>query len=338
MKRIYTILLMLIGTLAFFQCSTAKNEVVVYCALDRMYAEPILMEFETESGIKVKAVYDTELTKTVGLVNRIIAETDHPQCDVFWNNEISRTIALQRKGLLSPYQSSSGHDMPSEFRDPDGFWTGFAARGRVIIYNKEKIQEKDLPTSVLDLTDSRWRGKAAMAYPLFGTTATHSAVLFALWGKEDFVSFFNKVKENEIAILDGNATVRDQVVSGKYSWGLTDTDDANGAIEDGKNVGIIYPDQGENGLGTLVIPNTVAVIKNSSNSKNAQKLVDYILRPETERILANSRAAQIPLRTTMEIPGKVMDLKRNKTMVVDYGKVTEKMDSAAILLKEIFVR
>ncbi len=338
MKRIYPIVLMIIGTLAFFRCSTPKNEVVVYCALDRMYAEPILKAFEKESGLTVKAVYDTELTKTVGLVNRIIAETDHPQCDVFWNNEISRTIALQRKGFLSPYQSASGQDIPLEFKNPDGFWTGFAARGRVIIYNKEKIQEKDLPTSVLDLTDSRWRGKAAMAYPLFGTTATHSAVLYALWGKEDFVSFFNKVKENDVAILDGNATVRDHVVSGKYSWGLTDTDDANGAIEDGKNVGIIYPDQGENGLGTLVIPNTVALVKNSTNPKNAQKLVDYILRPETERILANSRSAQIPLRTMLEIPGKVMDLKRYKTMIVDYGEATEKMDSAAILLKEIFVR
>ena len=336
--KISTILLLFLTSLAFYQCSIPKNEVVIYCALDRMYAEPILNDFEEESGIKVKAVYDTELTKTVGLVNRIIAESNKPLCDVFWNNEINRTLVLKRKNLLSPYRSNQAKDIPAEFRDPDGFWTGFAARGRVILYNKDKVQEKDLPKSVFSLIDPKWKGKAAIAYPLFGTTATHSAALYALWGREVFLSFFNKVKENDIAILDGNATVRDQVVSGKYWWGLTDTDDANGAIEDGKKVGIVYPDQDDNGIGTLVIPNTVSIIKNNHNLENAKKLVDYILRMETEQILAGSRAAQIPLRTSLKIPGKVMDLTKYKLMDVNYVVASEKSDTAALCLRDIFVR
>ena len=319
-------------------CTTDKNEVIIYCAMDRPYAEPILKNFDNKSGISVKVVYDTELTKTVGLVNRIIAEASRPQCDVFWNNEISRTIVLKNKQLLSSYFSLSATDIPQKYKDSEGYWTGFAARARIIIYNKEKFINETLPTSIFDLTKPKWKGKAAMAYPLFGTTATHSAAIFEVLGTDKALSFFKRMKKNEIEILDGNATVRDQVAAGEFWWGLTDTDDANAAIERGENVGIIYPDQGNDGLGTLIIPNTVAIIKNCPNQENAKIFVDYILSSEIEIILANARSAQIPLRKNIKVPEKVMNLNKYKSMDVDFEKVSEEMEVTAKYLQEIFVK
>ena len=336
--KICKILILFLIISIFQSCISDKNEVIIYCALDRIYAEPILNEFEEETGIAVKAVYDTELTKTVGLVNRIIAEASNPQCDVFWNNEISRTIVLHNKDLISPYISENSADIPDVYKDSQGYWTGFAARARIIIYNKAKFNNKELPTSIFELIDPMWMGKAAIAYPLFGTTATHAAALFEVMGTDSALDFFNNISENKIAILDGNATVRDRVAAGEFWWGLTDTDDANGAIEDGKNVGIIYPDQLNSELGTLVIPNTVAIIKNSSNLENARILVDYILRPDTEKILANARSAQIPLRKITRLPEKVMNMQKYKQMEVDFEKVSENMETSAKLLREIFVR
>ena len=64
-----------------------SNEVVIYTSQDQVYAEPILKEFEQQTGMKVLAVFDSESVKTFGLVNRLIAEKDRPQCDLFWNNE-----------------------------------------------------------------------------------------------------------------------------------------------------------------------------------------------------------------------------------------------------------
>jgi len=318
-------------------CAEPKNEVVIYCSLDRMYSEPILKQFERETGIRVKAVYDTELTKTVGLVNRIIAEAARPQCDVFWNNEHSRTLALVNRGLIEPYKSKNAEDLPAQFRDPDGYWAGFAARGRVIVYNKDKFKDKELPNSIFDLTDPKWSGKAAMAFPFFGTTVTHAVALYVELGHDEALDYFNKIKENNIAILDGNATVRDQVVAGQFWWGMTDTDDVNSAMEDGKNVDMVYPDQHEGGLGTMVIPNTVAIIKGGPNPDNAKILVDYILRIETERLLANSPSVQIPLRPQDNLPDKVMDLNLYKTMEVDYYEIADQIDTAVKYLQEIFM-
>ena len=141
MKHYKIISLCLITTIFVWACGTGqeKKQVVVYTALDQMFSEPILQDFENATGIDVKEVYDTEASKTVGLVNRIIAEKDNPQCDVFWNNEIIRTIVLKKKGLLQKYISPESDTIPSGYKDPEGYWTGFAARARVIIYNKNII-------------------------------------------------------------------------------------------------------------------------------------------------------------------------------------------------------
>src|SRR2546425_13176607 len=71
-----------------------RQTVIVYASQDEVYAEPILEEFTKETGTKVRAVYDSEAVKTVGLANRLLAERAHPQCDVFWNNEEFRTGQL----------------------------------------------------------------------------------------------------------------------------------------------------------------------------------------------------------------------------------------------------
>src|SRR5580765_7517183 len=100
-----------------------KSEVVIYAAQDQIYAEPILSEFEKETGIKVKAIYDSEAVKTVGLANRLLAERSHPQCDVFWGNEEMSTRQLAAQGV---------------FHETNG-WAAFGFRSRRIVINTNKL-------------------------------------------------------------------------------------------------------------------------------------------------------------------------------------------------------
>jgi len=94
-----------------FACNKSKNEVIVYTTVDQIFSEPILKDFEKETGIKVKAVYDTEETKSTGVLNRLIAEKDNPQCDVFWSGDPVRTIVLKNKGITFPYNSEVAKDI-----------------------------------------------------------------------------------------------------------------------------------------------------------------------------------------------------------------------------------
>ncbi|MEW6096316.1 MAG: extracellular solute-binding protein [bacterium] len=336
MKKVVKGMVGLLIALIITGCAKQEiREVVVYTCLDQIYSEPILQEFEKKTGIKVKAIYDTEATKTTGMVNRLIAEKNNPQCDVFWNNEVGRTIILKEKGVITSYHSPSAKDIPAQFKDSDGYWVGFAARARVIIYNTELVKDEEAPKSIFDLTLPKWKGEAAIANPLFGTTLTHAAALFQLLGEEKAKRYFADLKANEVVIVDGNSVVRDQVADGELKCGLTDTDDANGAIEDGKPVKVVYPDK--DGIGTLVIPNTVSLVAGCPHPEEGKQLIDYLLSPEVEEKLAHCRSVQIPLHPGVKTPAKVLPVESIKAMEVGFEEIASKIEPTAKYLQRKFI-
>jgi len=312
-----------------------SKDVVLYTALDRMHSEPMIQKFEEKSGINVRVVFDTEATKTTGLVNRLIAEQKKPRADVFWNNEIVRTIVLKKKGVLQPYTSPMASDIPATFKDSEGFWTGFAARARVIIANKNHFSSGNLPLSIHNFNKPEFKGKICIANPLFGTTSTHMGALFVLLGKDGLTSYLSSLKKNDIAVLAGNATTKDRVAAGIYHFGFTDTDDANLALKDKKPVAVIFPDKKD--FGTLLIPNTVAMINECPHPEAAKKLIDFILSKETEAALAASSSVQIPVRKSVPGPQSLPPLSEIKAMDVDFEKVADVLEPALKIAEKILL-
>src|SRR5688572_12467975 len=117
--------------------------VTIYVSTDRVFSEPVLREYERRSSVKVNPVYDTEETKSTGLANRLLAEKARPQADVFWSNEPVRTLVLKSRDVLASYRSPSAEGIPAALIDPEGYWTGFSARMRVIAYNTKTVTPKD---------------------------------------------------------------------------------------------------------------------------------------------------------------------------------------------------
>jgi iron(III) transport system substrate-binding protein len=252
---------------------------------------------------------------------------------VFWNNEILNTLRLERQGLLQPYDSPAAAAFPTNAKSPKNLWHGFAARARILIVNTNQMPEERRPTSIRDLADPQLR--CGIAKPLFGTTATHAACLFASWGDDEARQFFRAVRKNA-SIMGGNKQVAQAVAAGRLAFGLTDTDDAIVEIENGMPVAIVYPDQGEGELGTLFIPNTLAIIKGAPNTAEARNLVDYLLSADVERKLAAGPSAQIPLRPGVEASPRVKTPAQVRAMEVDWATAAEKWDVAAKFLESEF--
>lgn len=335
-KPYFYILFFLFPVLLSLSCDKKNaREVVIYTSLDQIFSEPILKEFEAKTGIKVKPVYDTEAAKTTGLVNRLIAEKNHPQADVFWNSEISRTIILKNKGILTAYFSPQAKDIPTQFKDKEGYWAGFACRARVLVYNTKLLKEKELPKSIFELTEEKWRGRVALANPLFGTTATHFTALYAALGKEKALDFFKGLAKN-VVMVPGNSASRDRVRDGELEIGFTDTDDVYVAVLDGASIDMIFPDRDT--LGTVVIPNTIALINNAPHLTEAKMLIDYLLSKEMEEKLAYSSSMQIPVRKNVKRPAHVPYLEDIKMLEIDYENVAGKIEEAAKYLQEICLR
>lgn len=315
-----------------------KPRVVVYVSLDEMYSRPLLEAFEKKEGIDVEPVFDTEVTKTVGLVNKLLAMKDRPEADVFWNNELMNSILLKRRGLLEKYVPPTARDIPAAFKDPDGAWVGFGARARVILYNKDLVEKYGMnaPDSIYDFTKPPWKGRFTIARPIAGTTLTHVAALYAVLGREKAEELLKAWKENNVQLSDGNAMARNMVRDGQIAACLTDTDDANGALLSGAPVEMVYPDQ--DGIGTLVIPNSVVLIRGGPNPEAARKLVDYIASREVEARLAKIKSAQMPLRPGIEPYNDRFDLNRIKAMAVDWEKVADMLEPAKRFVEETFLR
>ena len=314
----------------------SEQEVIVYAALDREFSEPILKDFQTLTNIQVLDKYDVESTKTVGLVSAIIQEQNRPRCDVFWNNEILHTLRLKKLGLLDVYLAPNADAFPENYRSPTGQWYGLAARARVLIVNTDLVDRASFPNSIHDLTDPKWKGQVGIAKPLFGTTATHAAVLFSTWGDERATEFFHALRQNA-EVMSGNKQVATAVGRGQLAFGITDTDDAIIEIDNGLPVEIVFPDQAEGELGSLFIPNTLCLIKGSANTANAKRFIDYLLAPEVEARLAAGSSAQIPINPHVTTKSRVLPDQAVRWMTVDFEAAAERWDQAAEILREIFV-
>jgi iron(III) transport system substrate-binding protein len=311
----------------------AERTVTIYVSTDRVFSEPVLREYEKRTGVRVNPVYDTEETKSTGLANRLIAEKERPQADVFWSNEPVRTLVLKSRGVLAPYRSPSAEGIPSALMDPDDYWTGFSARIRVIAYNTKTVALKDAPQSIFDLADPKWKGQVAMADPRFGSTSFHVAALYALAGDDKMDDFFRRLKANGVRSVDGNSVVRDLVARGEVKTGLTDTDDVNVAIENGQPVGMVLPDK--EGLGVPVMPNMVSLIAGAPHPEEARKLIDYLLSADVERQLARSEAVQIPLHASVPGPKNIPAIETFKPMTLDYAKAASRVDDVTKRLATI---
>lgn len=266
---------------------TPQATVVAYVSVDRSIAEPILVDFEKSSKIRVLAVYDTEANKTTGLVNRIVAESARPAADVFWSGEVAQTLQLAQRGLLAPYAGAPADDgREQKFRGEDANWFGFAVRARVLLATTAEFERLDHLPTVEDLALPEWKGRVAIADPHFGTTRSHLAILLQAWGEPRFRAWLRGMRENGVHILPGNAQVRDAVVAGRIAIGLTDSDDAMQAESSGAAVRRFIPRQSAE-LGAVFIPNTVALVQGGPNRITAEKLVAWLLSKQVEQTLVS---------------------------------------------------
>jgi iron(III) transport system substrate-binding protein len=280
--------------------------VVVYAAQDQVYAEPILKDFERQTGIKVRAVYDSEATKTVAIANRLLAEREHPQCDVYWGNEELRTRQLASRGI---------------FRETNG-WAAFGYRSRRLAVSATPGGPTP-PASMVELTNAVYRGKIALAYPLFGTTAAHFLALRLHWGETNWLAWCRALAANKPFLVDGNSVVVKFVARGEAHVGLTDSDDIAAELREGAKLKAL-PMSGE----TLLIPNTVAVVRGAPHPEAAQRLFEYLQTPAIADRLVQAGALEGASATTMEAG----------TLKPDWEALLPGLETGTAQLQRIFLR
>jgi iron(III) transport system substrate-binding protein len=286
----------------------SAREVVLYSSQDEVYAEPICAEFERQTGVKVRPVFDSESVKTVGLVNRLLAESHNPQCDVFWNNEEFRTRQLAAHGV---------------FRPANG-WSKLGYRSRRIVINTNLLTPDKAFRLFSDATNTAWRGKVALAYPLFGTTATHFLALRQRWGDAAWQAWCRALVANKPFLVEGNSLVVRQVASGQAWLGFTDSDDVAAGQREGLPVAALPANEE-----TLFLPNTVGVMRGAPHPAEAQQFFEFLNKPEVSQRLVDAHALEGASWGAAEATNGLQ---------VDWDALLRDLDAATAEMKEIFLR
>ena len=273
------------------------REVVVYVSTDEAIARPILEAFSKESGITVRARYDSENSKTTALAAMLRTEHDAPRADVFWSGECFASTQLGREGVIAPWRCMRSGELPDFLRGESGWWHGFAPRMRVLVFDPKRITVEQLPQSMLDLATPAFGKSVAMADPRFGTTRGHIGAFSSQMEWREVGSFQKWVDgfaaNKPLILAGGNAAVVDAVIRKEVDFGLTDSDDVYAAVANGAVLAMIplrqFP-SGESGGGPMLIPNSVSLVDGAPHPAEANALMIFLLQPKVTEWLHASRS------------------------------------------------
>jgi iron(III) transport system substrate-binding protein len=179
------------------------------------------------------------------------------------------------------------------------------------------------PRSLRELTNATWRGKVVLAYPLFGTTATHFLALRQHWGEAAWESWCRALAANRPLVVDGNSVVAKLVAKGEAWVGLTDSDDIVAVQQAGAPVLALPLDEE-----SLLIPNTVAVTRGAPHADAGDKLFGFLRQRDVGDTLVNAGALE----------GVAPDAAGVRKLEPDWPRLLAEIEPGTARLKEIFLR
>lgn len=250
------------------------NELTLYYSNSTEWADPIIEEFENQTGIKVNLVQDG----TSSLFARVKAEAGNPQGDVIWGGVIDTYRANQE--LLQPYTSANVDTLKEAAVDSQGFFTGFDMGPMVMIYNTDLVGADAAPTSWKDLLDAKYLGQIACSDPTSSSSsfACIMSIILAYGTDGAGYEFVEKLVDNlDGKVLESSSAVYKGVADGEYMVGLTYEEAALRYIASGAHIEVVYPSEG-----TSSSPSGCGIIKDCQNPKSAQKFIDYLSSVEVQ--------------------------------------------------------
>jgi iron(III) transport system substrate-binding protein len=263
--------------------AVAGGDLVLYTTRAESLIKPVVEAFEKQNpGIKM--VFLTGSNSQLGA--KLLEERNNPRADIFINTDNIAMSALAAEGLFDDNESAAVKSVPQEYRAADGTWVGLTLRPRVIMYNTNLVKPEELPTSVFDLTDPKWKGQVGAADSTNGSMQAQIVAVRALLGESKAEEWVRGLVANDTQFFGGHTDVRKAVGAGELKLGLVNHYYYHLSKAEGAPVGIVYPDQSDGQMGLLVNSTNAAVIEGAQHEDTAEKFVDFLLSPEGQELFA----------------------------------------------------
>lgn len=271
----------LIVTTAFTTPATAdgaNEEVVLYSGRSKNLVDPLLKQFTRDTGIKVTVRYGN----TSELVLAIEEEGQRSPADVIWAQDAGAMGALNQEGLLLPLPDAMVADIPPIFRNASGTWVATSGRARTLAYSPSRVSESELPASIFDLTDPKWKGRIGWA-PANGSFQAFVTAMRAVHGDEKTRTWLAGVKANGARSYPKNTPILEAIAAGEIDLGLPNhyyllrfkAADGNFPAEQ------TFFEAGD--VGNMLNTSGIGILKTSKRPETAQKLIEYLISEKAQQ-------------------------------------------------------
>ncbi len=317
--------------LSEYETMNPTGKLVVYSGRSEPLIQPVISAFQAkypQVEVLLKSGSNSQMANT------LLEEKTNPQADVFITTEIFTAHALSQAGIFQSYEPPGYNDLPDTYKAADASWIGLTQRMRVIIYNKDLVSQEDLPDSIFDMVDPKWKGQIAAAGSTNASMQAQIASMIQLVGLERTEEWLKGLQENEVTFFGGHSDVRKAVGAGEFKLGLVNHYYYYLQLAEGSNVGIIYPDQNPGEIGIISNATTAAVINGSQNLTAAKAFVNFLVSAEGQKIFAEGNYEYpllkgIALHPDLEAPDGLVQAK------IDLEQVVNRFDETFDLIEMV---
>jgi iron(III) transport system substrate-binding protein len=313
------------------QADGGKPTLTLYNA-QHDFVKDMAADFTKRTGIKVQVRDGDDFE----LANQIVQEGGSSPADVFVTENSPAMGLVDSKGLFAKVDDATLAQVPDNFEPSDKDWTGFAARSTVLAYNTKDLKPADLPTSLLDLAQPKWKGKIGISPAGADFQAIVSAVLVTK-GEAATAAWLKGLKANANP-YQGNTAVMKAVDAGQIQAGVIYHyywyKDRAEAGANTKNTELHY--FGNTDPGAFVSISGAGVLKSSKHQAEAQQFVEYLTGPEGQKVLADSGSMEYAIAPNVPNNPSLKPLSELAPPTVDPAKlngpkVVQLMQQAGLL-------
>lgn len=259
----------------------ATKKLTVYCGREEKIIGPLIQKAQKALGLDIEVRYGDSNELAIALVE----EGKNSRADLFYAQDVGSLGAIGRENLSMTLPNSLLQKVDKRFRSSDRHWVGISGRARVIAYNKKQVNVHQLPTTVMQLTDSKWRGKVGWA-PINSSFQSFVNAMRILRGDKATLDWLKAMKANDTKLYPKNSAIVEALGRGEISLGLVNNYYLYRYTKTNPNFPVANHHT-RNDPGALINAAGLAVLKTTDQQSDAEKFVAYMLMPEVQRFLAN---------------------------------------------------
>jgi iron(III) transport system substrate-binding protein len=300
----------------------------VYSGRTEALVAPVIASFEKASGVRVQVKY----ADTAQLAATLLTEAARSPADVFFAQDASTLALLEQRGVFAELPADALARVPARFRSARGHWLGVSGRARVLAYHPGRVKAEELPRTVLDLTDPRWRRRLGWS-PENASFQSFLAGMIQLEGEDATRRWLEAMKANEPRAYPKNAPAVLAVSRGEIDAALTNhyythrLRDEHGAEFPVQNH---YFPGGD--AGAMVNLSGVALLASSARRDAALRFLAHLLGPEAQAHFAAANH-EFPLAQGVPGPEGLPALESLRTPEVDLAQL-ENLEGTVRLLRD----